>query len=41
MKKLNLLSPDVRTGFLEGRGRELIRYLEIPEDMKKAGLRRI
>ncbi|MCR5650016.1 MAG: AAA family ATPase [Lachnospiraceae bacterium] len=38
MKKLNLLSPDVRTGFLEGRGRELIRYLEIPEEMKKSRL---
>ena len=33
MKKLNLLAPKIVTGFLEGRGREMVRYLEVPDNM--------
>ncbi len=38
MKKLNLLAPDEHNEFLIGRGREKVRYLQIPSGLNRAKL---
>lgn len=38
MKKLNLLAPDEHNEFLRGRGREKVRYLQIPSDLNREKL---
>ncbi|MCR4589744.1 MAG: AAA family ATPase [Lachnospiraceae bacterium] len=38
MKKLNLLAPEIVNGFMEGRGRECIKYLQLSSTLGKSEL---